>query len=170
MNEKFSQFAAAAVPLPGSYIMPFADAGVDNYQATLDDFLASIFDQGVNYTPPPTIFFESGSYVTIQDNYGSSLVLDAAGGIFLFSGSGANLALYDNGDVVLFSLGHAELDLNDDSSVDLTDGTGSFELDGTGNMFLYAQSMSINSVLGFTGTISPVTSITVQCGIVTAVS
>jgi hypothetical protein len=170
MNEKFSQFTAAASPIPGGYIMPFADSGVDNYQATLDDFLASIFDQGDNYTPAPTIFFESGSGVIIEDSNGSQVFMDGFGSCYV-EGSFANgLGLESDGNIQLenpFGLinidavGNVsiisvanELDVNADGSVD----------------FINVTSLTMNGASGVSGTFSPVSSITVVNGIVTAVS
>jgi len=136
MNEKWSNFDAAILPLTGVEICALAIAGVDNYQLSFDDFVGQI----LNYiNPVESINLTTNSNVLLYDGAGSSLILDGTGNVLLQTAAGAsqfNLTVFGEvymqsgfGSNMYFGPEGTRLQDNNSGNVFQTDGAGNLTFD-----------------------------------------
>lgn len=110
----------------------------------------------VSYTDPDWIIQNTANL--------ANLTLGGAGGVSL-NGAGSSIVIQSDGSITLQQASGSVITMvQGDGSITIRDAAGtSLVLDGNGNLL-------INGVTGFTGIVTPVTSISVTNGIVTDVS
>jgi hypothetical protein len=166
-NEKISAMPNASVPFDGGEFIPFVQQDV-NVQASSANFSYAVLNPGANGVQ--TI----GGFNFIDIFTGNSTVLETSGAGWIWqdtTGGDQGYFLLSSGGAYASS-GDLSTSLAMTNSGNWSFGGSGFQLvsDGSGNINFDCSGLSMQSNPGFTGTVTPVTSITILNGIVTAVS